>query len=97
MELLLDAGADPRYVHLTPPHHPFHFAGTGVASRLILYIVGGRIKNKAKLLPRELVDPRNKSLRDQLRKAEFAIVAGDDVVNGDEEGEAGGGSASESE
>ncbi len=59
--------------------------------------MGGRIKNKAKLLPRELVDPRNKSLRDQLRKAEFAIVAGDDVVNGDEEGEAGGGSASESE
>ena len=33
----------------------------------------------------ELVDPRNKELRLVLQKAEFAQLAGDDVVDGDED------------
>ncbi|KAI9750136.1 MAG: hypothetical protein M1835_001439, partial [Candelina submexicana] len=68
VELLLDAGADPR------------------------------LRNKAKLKPFELVDPRNIELRSILQKAEFTTMAGDDVVNRDAEDEDGPtGSASDSE
>jgi hypothetical protein len=44
-----------------------------------------RIRNKAKLKPIELADPRNEKLRDMLRKAEFSFMAGDDVVVEDED------------
>ncbi|MCJ1458202.1 hypothetical protein MMC28_008573 [Mycoblastus sanguinarius] len=67
VELLLDAGADPR------------------------------IRNKAKLKPFELVDPRNTELRTVLQKAEFATMAGGDVVDADGEEEGPTGSASDSE
>jgi hypothetical protein len=43
-----------------------------------------RIRNKAKLKPVELVDPRNAELRDLLRKGEFAMMMGGDVVDEDE-------------
>ena len=57
-----------------------------------------RIRNKAKLKPMELVDPRNTELRGVLQKGEFAMMAGDDVVDGDGEEEDGAtGSASDSE
>ncbi len=39
------------------------------------------MRNKAKLKPMELVDPRNTELRAALQKAEFAMMAGDDVVD----------------
>lgn len=55
-----------------------------------------RIRNKAKLKAFELVDPRNTELRSTLQKAEFAQMAGDDVVDGDED-EGPTGSASDSE
>lgn len=45
----------------------------------------------------ELVDPRNTGLRGILQKAEFASMAGADVVDGDEEDEGPTGSASDSE
>lgn len=54
VEILLDAGCDPR------------------------------IRNKAKLKPVELVDPRNTELREVLRKGEFAMMMGGDVVQDDE-------------
>ncbi|KAF1816520.1 ankyrin repeat domain-containing protein [Eremomyces bilateralis CBS 781.70] len=55
-----------------------------------------RIRNKAKLKPVELADPRNVALRDMLRKAEFAMMAGDDVVQeDDDEGPTGSGSESD--
>ncbi|MCJ1474959.1 hypothetical protein MMC13_003619 [Lambiella insularis] len=57
-----------------------------------------RARNKAKLKPIELVDPRNTELRVILQKAEYAEMAGADVVNEDEEEEEGPtGSASDSE
>ena len=57
-----------------------------------------RIRNKAKLKPLELVDPRNAELRSTLQKAEFAMMAGNDVVDQDGEDEQGPtGSASDSE
>ena len=57
-----------------------------------------RIRNKAKLKPMELVDPRNTELRAILQKAEFAQMAGNDVVDEDEEADEGPtGSASDSE
>ena len=54
-----------------------------------------RIRNKAKLKAFELVDPRNTELRKTLQKAEFAMMAGDDVVDDEDEGPTG--SASDSE
>ena len=85
VELLLDAGADPRSVpcRLMSEYNP-----PGLAD-------SDRIRNKTKLKAMELVDPRNKELRLIFQKAEFAQLAGDDVVNGDEDNEeAGSGSDS---
>ena len=65
IELLLDAGADPR------------------------------LRNKAKLRPVELVDPRNEKVRAVLQRAEWGAAAGDDVVGDEEGGDAGSGSDSE--
>jgi len=54
-----------------------------------------RIRNKAKLKPFELVDPRNTALRSELQKAEYTLQATDDVVEEDDDGPTG--SASDSE
>jgi len=54
-----------------------------------------RIRNKAKLKPLELVDPRNTELRGILQKGEFAMTAGDDVVQEDDDDPTG--SASDSD
>lgn len=43
----------------------------------------------------ELADPRNEDLRGLLRKAEFNIMAGNDVVVEDDAGGAGSGSESD--
>lgn len=45
----------------------------------------------------ELVDPRNTELRSMLQKAEFTQLAGNDVVNEDEEDDGPTGSASDSD
>lgn len=69
----------------------------GKDATLILFRRHHRIRNKAKLRPFELVDPRNTELRSTLQKAEFALRAGADVVDPDEEvGDEGTGSASDS-
>jgi hypothetical protein len=57
--------------------------------------VEGRIRNKGKLRPIDLVDPRNTELRAVLQKAELAMMAGDDVVDEDEEELDGPGSESD--
>jgi uncharacterized protein len=54
-----------------------------------------RIRNKAKLKPVELVDPRNTELRAILQKGEYAMTAGGDIVEDDDDGPTG--SASDSE
>jgi len=54
-----------------------------------------RIRNKAKLRPIELVDPRNKELRTALQTAEMAIMAGGDVVVEDDDAPDGPGSESD--
>ena len=88
VDILIDAGCDPRYAWR---RHQSTQNGTNV--------IDFRIRNKAKLRPFDLVDPRNTELRGLLRKAEFTIMAGNDVVEEEEEegdnGEAG--SASDSE
>ena len=56
------------------------------------------IRNKGKLKAVELVDPRNTDLRSVLQKAEFVQMAGNDVVNEEEEEDQGPtGSGSDSE
>jgi hypothetical protein len=54
-----------------------------------------RIRNKAKLKPVELADPRNTGLRSMLQKGEYAMTAGGDVVEDEDDGPTG--SASDSE
>ncbi|KAF1996534.1 ankyrin repeat domain-containing protein [Amniculicola lignicola CBS 123094] len=54
-----------------------------------------RIRNKAKLKPLELVDPRNTELRSMLQKGEFSMDVGADVVADDDDGPTG--SASDSD
>jgi ankyrin repeat protein len=54
-----------------------------------------RIRNKGKLRPIDLVDPRNTELRNVLQKAEMAMMAGDDVVDEDEDEPDGPGSESD--
>jgi hypothetical protein len=54
-----------------------------------------RIRNKAKLKPIELTDPRNEELKSILRKGEFAMQAGGDVVEEDDDGPTGSGSDSD--
>ncbi|KAL8982948.1 MAG: hypothetical protein Q9205_002676 [Flavoplaca limonia] len=56
-----------------------------------------RIRNKAKLKPIDLVDLKNKELRNSLQKAEYAMTVGDDVVVGDDADEGPTGSASDSD
>ena len=63
-----------------------------------LIVLTTRVRNKARLKPMELVDPRNTELRSTLQKAEFAQMAGNDIVNVDvEEDDGPTGSASDSE
>lgn len=89
VELLLDAGADPRCFPLLCFFFLSRIFGLEVLIRR------NRIRNKAKLKAQELVDPRNTALRNILQKAEFAIMAGDDVV--DEDDSRATGSASDSD
>ena len=56
-----------------------------------------RIRNKAKLKPIELADPRNAELRSMLQKGEFAMQAGGDVVEDDDDDDGPTGSASDSD
>lgn len=53
-----------------------------------------RIRNKAKLRPIELLDSRNTTCRDALRRAEVTLLAGADIVDDDAPGD---GNASESD
>ena len=59
-----------------------------------------RRRNKAKLKPVELVDPRNTELRARLQKEEFSKMVGSDVVDTqaeEEEAATGSGSGSDKE
>jgi hypothetical protein len=56
-----------------------------------------RIRNNAKLKPIDLADPRNEELRSLLRKGEYGMQVGDDVVADDDDDEGGAGSGSESD
>lgn len=57
--------------------------GRGVIEILLDAGCDPRIRNGAKLRALDLVDPRNTELRGILQRAEFAVVAGDDVVRDD--------------
>ncbi|KAK4895858.1 hypothetical protein LTR27_006028 [Elasticomyces elasticus] len=70
-------------------------AGRAVVDILIDAGCDPRIRNKAKLRPIELVDPRNKELRTALQTAEMAIMAGGDVVVEDDDTPNGPGSESD--
>ncbi|CAD0111872.1 unnamed protein product [Aureobasidium uvarum] len=84
VDILIDAGCDPRYV-VQVTSQP--------TARLTSIF---RIRNKAKLRPVDLTDPRNTELRSLLQKAEFTMLAGDDVVQEDDD-DVDAGSASDSD
>ncbi|KAL8922817.1 MAG: hypothetical protein Q9208_004942 [Pyrenodesmia sp. 3 TL-2023] len=91
----------------TPLHKAVRFINTlpaaqwdsahSIAELLIDAGADPRIRNKAKLKPMDLVDPKNTELRNVLQKAEYSMTAGDDVVVRDEEVDGPTGSASDSE
>lgn len=54
-----------------------------------------RIRNKNKVTPQALLDPRNDACRNVLRKAEMTLMAGDDIVRDDDDGVEDGGSESD--
>ena len=58
-------------------------------------VLRGRIRNKAKLRPIDLVDPRNKELRAVLQTAEMAATMSSDIVDEDEDAPNGPGSESD--
>ncbi|KAL8728739.1 MAG: hypothetical protein Q9181_005240 [Wetmoreana brouardii] len=70
-------------------------SASSIAELLIDAGADPRIRNKAKLKPLELVDSKNKELRNTLQKAEYAMTVGDDVVLDQDEGPTG--SASDSD
>lgn len=61
----------------------------------MMLIPDGRIRNKAKLRPIDLVDPRNQDLRTALQTAEMQTMGGDTVVDDDDDGPDGPGSESD--
>lgn len=100
VDLLLDAGADPRCD--PTPSQRYRFPSVSYAGGLLVRdansnMSSSRIRNKAKLKPIELVDPANNGLRLALTKAEYAITAGDDIVNRDDDDDANGGAGSASD
>lgn len=56
-----------------------------------------RARNKARLRPIDLLDPRNDVVRTLLQKAEVQFVAGDDVVQADDDDDRRDGPGSESD
>ncbi|KAH0560098.1 hypothetical protein GP486_003379 [Trichoglossum hirsutum] len=56
-----------------------------------------RVRNKAKLKPVELVDPRNLELRKILRNGEYSITVGDNELANDDDDDGAHNSASDSE
>ena len=85
VEILIEAGSDPKYVV------------DNIRSTRKALLIQYRFKNKAKLKPVELVDPRNKELRQFLNKAEFAQHAGNDIIYDSDDDHGPRGSASDSE
>ena len=82
VEILLDAGCDPRCVHIHCIIYQYAKPNT-------------RIRNKANLKPFDLVDPRNTDLRSTFQKAEYSMQVGDDVIQEDDDGPIGSGSESD--
>ena len=82
-----------RYVNgLSPSNWPH---GHPIVEILVDAGCDPRSRNKAKLRPFDLADPRNTELRGILQRAEFQLQAGADVVNEDEDDDGGSGSASD--
>lgn len=89
VEMLIDAGADPRSIYPHPVATFLH--------ELLLYLLcvrnsnsdvqlrTNRIRNKQKQRPIDIVDPRDTKLRGILQRAEYAMTAGNDVVADDDD------------
>lgn len=52
---------------------------------ILIYRALDRIRNKAKLKPIELVDPRQTGLRSDLQKAELTLQMSSDIVEEDDD------------
>lgn len=87
-----------QYANTFAPSSPDQAAAAAVVDILVDAGCDPRIRNKGKLKPVDVVDPRNEALRDTLRRAEVVLVEGEsllDVDAGEEEG--GNGPPSDSE
>ncbi len=84
-----------RYVNTLPQSQWRSDGGHMIVDILLDAGCDPRIRNKAKLKPVELADPRNTELKSMLQRGEFAMQAGGDVVEEDDDGPTG--SASDSD
>ncbi|KAI9679843.1 MAG: hypothetical protein M1817_004857 [Caeruleum heppii] len=111
LDLLLDqegVEVDPidRFEGDTPLHKTVRFvnglpkadweSAKAIVEMLIEAGADPKLRNKAKLKAMDLVDPANTDLRSLLQRAEFAMMAGNDVVDEDDD-DGPTGSASDSE
>lgn len=76
---------------------PNEWEGEGKALVEILVDAGcdPTTRNKARLRPVDLLDPRNKTVKTVLQRAEVQFMAGGDVINEDDDGAGGPGSESD--
>jgi len=77
------------YANTFEPSSPDQAAAAAVVDILVDAGCDPRIRNKGKLKPVDVVDPRNETLRDALRRAEVVLVEGEgllDVDAGEDEG-----------
>jgi len=101
IEMMLEAGSDPRFVIFIPHQYMNAFplsercyGSQNETDSSWLY----RIRNKAKLKPLDLVDPRNSSLRNLMQESEYVLQNQGDFIDADaEEDEGPTGSNSDSD
>ncbi|KAI4864842.1 hypothetical protein F4820DRAFT_422324 [Hypoxylon rubiginosum] len=72
-----------RWINSEPPaQRPF---GSALVTMMLEAGSSTRVRNKARLLPIQLVDPSNRALRDLIQKHEYAELNAGDFVNNEED------------
>lgn len=85
-------------LHCNEEQTPADWGKEGAFAHVEILVDAGcdpRVRDKGKLKPVELVDPRNEGLREMLRRAEMMALAVEDAVEEGEEDEGGEGSESD--
>ncbi|KAJ8127286.1 hypothetical protein O1611_g6352 [Lasiodiplodia mahajangana] len=82
IDMLLDQPDVIRWINSEPPAQ--REFGNALVNMMLEAGSSTRVKNKAKLTPYQLVDPRNTGLRELIQKHEYAALNAGDFVGADE-------------